>query len=67
MERQQSRCKWGEITEQGENSPSQLISLTKVLGKNGKMGLMNITSMTKRNLIVMGALMIDVKGGELRE
>ena len=35
--------------------------------KNGKMGLMNITSVTKRNLIVMGALMIDVKGGELRE
>ena len=45
--------------------PAHLIK--KVLGKNGKMGLMNITSMTKRNLIVMGALMIDVKGGELRE
>ena len=39
MERQQSRCKWGEITEQGENSPSQLISLKKVLAKKWQNGV----------------------------
>ena len=45
--------------------PAHLIN--KSVGKNGKMGLLKITSVTKRNLIVMGTLMIDVNGGELRE